>query len=206
MSITTYAELKTAVANWLDRSDLTSRIPEFIALAEAQIARDLRIRENEKRVTATISTEYFDIPTDFIEMRNFQLNTTPVTQMEYASPEQLDIFNPDSTAGNPLFYTIHGSEFQVKPVPDGNYTAEMTYWYRPTAFSADADTNTILTRYPDIYLYGALATAAPFIDDDTKAQTWITFYSNGIKTVNDKDKAGRYSGSSIRMRSDVGII
>ena len=40
MAITTYAELKTAIANFLARSDLTDRIPEFIALAEARMSRE----------------------------------------------------------------------------------------------------------------------------------------------------------------------
>ena len=56
MAIGTYAELKTAVANWLDRDDLTDRIPEFIALAEAKMNRNLRIslkcNAHERRVTA----------------------------------------------------------------------------------------------------------------------------------------------------------
>ena len=64
MSIATYAELKTAVANWLQRTDLTSYIPDFITIAESQIASDLKVREMEKRVTASISTEYFDIPSE----------------------------------------------------------------------------------------------------------------------------------------------
>ena len=35
MSISTYSELKTAVANFLARTDLTDQIPDFIQLAEA---------------------------------------------------------------------------------------------------------------------------------------------------------------------------
>lgn len=50
MAITTYATLKTAVANWLSRSDLTSRIPEGIALAENRLAQDLRVRAMEATV------------------------------------------------------------------------------------------------------------------------------------------------------------
>ena len=42
MALTTYAELKTSVGDWLNRSDLTTAIPDFISLAEAQIERNLR--------------------------------------------------------------------------------------------------------------------------------------------------------------------
>ena len=51
MAIGTYDELKTAVANWLDRDDLTDRIPEFISLAEARFNRVLRLRSMETKQT-----------------------------------------------------------------------------------------------------------------------------------------------------------
>ena len=54
MAIGTYAELQTAVANWLDRDDLTDRIPEFIALAEAKMNRVLRISLMENVSTALL--------------------------------------------------------------------------------------------------------------------------------------------------------
>ena len=43
MAINTYATLQPAVANWLDRSDLSDRIPEFIALGEPRMKRLLRL-------------------------------------------------------------------------------------------------------------------------------------------------------------------
>ena len=205
MSIATYAELKTAVANWLQRTDLTSYIPDFITIAESQIASDLKVREMEKRVTASISTEYFDIPSDFIEMRNIQLNTSPITRLNYYSPEQMDVYKTDTTAGTPLFYTIHGSEFQLKPAPDSTYTLEMTYWYRPAAFSGDSDTNSILTSYPEIYLLASCLAAQPFLADDQRIQVWATAYTTRVNGLNAKDKHGRYSGSSLRGRADVGV-
>ena len=197
MAIGTYAELKTSVANWLDRTDLTSRIPEFIAVAESEIARKVRSRWNEKRITASISTEYFDLPTTFIRMRNFQLNTDPIQHLNYESPEQIDLLYPNSTVGQPKAYSIHGKEFQVKPVPDTTYTAEMTYWYRLTAFSADADTNDLLTNFPDVYLWGSLLAAQTFLIDDPRIGLWDSLFKGAVKELNDMDKAGRFSGTSL---------
>ncbi len=197
MAITTYGELKTAVANWLDRSDLTSRIPEFITLGESRINQELRTRENEKRITATITTEYFDAPADFIEMRNFQLNTDPIQHLDYVSPEQMDRFQPNATTGQPREYSIHGKEFQVKPIPDTTYTAEITYWYEHTDFVLDADTNTVLTKFPGLYIYSALISAAPFVGDDRKIQTWAALYNGLMKDINTRDRIGRYSGTKL---------
>ena len=101
MAITTFSELKTAVANWLDRSDLTDRIPEFIALAEARHRRDFKIRRMETRVTAnTIAdTEFYTLPDNYVAMRNIQLNTDPKTSLEYLTPEQMDRVRAGSTTG-----------------------------------------------------------------------------------------------------------
>ena len=89
MAITNYSELKTAISSWLDRSDLDSVIPDFIALAEARHRRDFKLRRMETRVTAnTIAdTEYYTLPDNFIAMRNIQLNTDPKTALEYLTPE-----------------------------------------------------------------------------------------------------------------------
>ena len=54
MALSTYSELKTSVADWLNRSDLTSAVPDFISLAEAQVERRLRTRQMIVRATATI--------------------------------------------------------------------------------------------------------------------------------------------------------
>jgi len=73
MAISTYSELTTAVANWLDRDDLTLRIPEFIALAEAKFNRTLRLRSMEAKYTAdTVAGQRnLALPTGYIQMRNF---------------------------------------------------------------------------------------------------------------------------------------
>lgn len=201
MSISTYDELKTAVANWLNRSTLTSRIPEFIAIGEAKIARKVRCRHNQKRITATISTQYFDLPTAFLEMCNFELGTDPVQHLNYVSPEQMDLFRPTATTGKPKVYTIHGTEFEVKPIPDTSYTAYMTYFYKLTAFSGASDTNDLLTYYPDIYLYAALSAAQPFIENDGRLPVYETLFEAAVKELNDMDKTGRYSGTMLYSKA-----
>lgn len=204
MAISTYAELKTAAANWLDNSTLTSRIPEFITMAEAAIGTDVRIRQMEKRVTANVSTEYADMPTDFIKARNIQINGTEQKRLKYMTPEQMDMFHPEQTAGEPKVYTIIGTEFQFKPVPDGTYEIEVAYVSRFAALSGDSDTNWLLTNHPGIYLYATLIQASPYLEDDPRIATWGTLYEGMVKQLNDQDKEALYSGASLRMTTDTG--
>ena len=205
MSIATYAELKTAVANFIDRTDLTSRIPEFIAMSEAAIGRDVRIRQMEKRATTNISTEYVDMPTDFIMARNIQLNTSSQERLKYLTPEQMDMYRSSQTTGKPRNYTIIGTEFQFKPVPDGAYEVEIAYLARFAALSGDNDTNWLLTNQPGIYLYGALVQASPYLKDDERTKLWASLYNAEVESINKQDNEARYSGATLRMQTDVGI-
>ena len=106
MAITNYSELKSAIADWLDRTDLTDQIPDFITLAEARHKRDFKLRRMETRVTAdTIAdTEYYTLPDNYVAMRNIQLNTDPKTSLEYLTPEQMDRIYAGSNKGKPIAY------------------------------------------------------------------------------------------------------
>lgn len=205
MAISTYAELKTAVANFIDRTDLTSRIPEFITMSEAAIGRDVRIRQMEKRVTASISTQYIDMPTDFILARNVQINGTSQDRLKYLTPEQMDIYRPSQTTGTPKNYTIIGTEFQLKPIPDTTYEVEIAYLARFTTLSADADSNWLLVNQPGIYVYGALVQASPYLKDDERTGLWASLYNAEVESINKQDNEARYSGASLRMQTDVGV-
>ena len=115
MAITNYSELKSAIADWLDRTDLTDQIPDFIVLAEARHKRDFKIRRMETRVTAdTIAdTEYYTLPDQYVAMRNIQLNTDPKTPLEYLTPEQMDRLYAGSNKGKPKAYSIIGNDIPV---------------------------------------------------------------------------------------------
>ncbi len=92
MAISTYAELKTAIKTWSKRSDLDDLIPDFIRLSELRTNRNLRIREMETRVrTDTVANlEYYGLPSNYLQMRSFKLNTSPLQDLEYLTPERMD--------------------------------------------------------------------------------------------------------------------
>ena len=123
MAISTYAELKTAIASWLDRSDLTDVIPDFIVLAETRHKRDFKIRRMETRVTANTiaNTEYYSLPDNYVAMRNIKLNTNTKTPLEFLTPEIMDRLQAGSSVGCPKAYSIKGNTIQIRPIPDGVY-------------------------------------------------------------------------------------
>lgn len=204
MAISNYSELKTAVANWLDRTDLTNRIPEFIALAEARFNRDLRIRAMETRSTATVTTRYTGLPGGYLQMRNVQLNTSPVTSLEYLTPEMMDRLWAGSTTGVPVAYTIIGDELQLGPIPDSGYTLEMAYYKKFDALSDAATTNWVISNAPDVYLYGALLEAEPYLKNDARVELWIKAYARAVESLQDADDRDRHSGSAMRVMTESG--
>lgn len=205
MALSSYAELKTAIQTWLGRpGDTSLALADFVALCEARVSRDLRVRAMEERVTALVSTEYVALPAGFLEMRNFQLNTNPVTALSLMSPEQIDATYAGSQSGQPKVYAIIGNEIQLAPAPDTEYTAEMTYWKRFTPLSDAAPTNWLLENAPDVYLFGALAESAPFIGEDQRYALWDAKYKEGISRLQMSDDRGKWSGSAMQVRTDTG--
>lgn len=189
MSINTYATLQTAVANWLARDDLTSRIPEFITLAEAKFNRELRCNQMESRSTATVNLsntepEFIALPGDFQTMRRVRLSSVAgKPRLDFRGGGQLDEYrySINNTSGRPLYFTVFGDEMELCPTPDLAYTIEMVYRTYITALSDTNTTNWLLTLAPDAYLYGALMESAPYIKEDSRIQTWAA----GIKYVMD---------------------
>ena len=207
MALGTFTELKDAIADWLDRSDLTARIPDFIALAEARINRELRIRPMEVRSTmyATVDQQYFNLPGGYIQMRNIQLNTNPTTPLEYITPEMLDRLYGSTTTGKPRAYTLIGDEIQLAPIPDSAYQIEMAFYEKFTPLgdgtSGTVTNNWLTANAPDVLLYGALMEAEPFIKNDERIPVWLNGYSNAIDKLQKADQRDRHSGSEMRVRN-----
>ena len=206
MAIGNYTELNTAVANWLDRDDLTDRIPEFIVLAEARFNRLLRIRAMEEKQTAsTVSGQRnLALPTNFIQMRNLQINTFPITPMQYVTPEIYDRLYGSTQEGTPQMYTIIADELQLGPIPGSVQTIEMLFYKKFDALTGLAPTNWMITNAPDVYLYGCLLEAEPFIMNDPRVQLWATAFQQSIKDIQEQDNKDRHSGSALRVMNTSG--
>jgi hypothetical protein len=203
MALTTYNELKSSVADWLNRTDLTAVVPDFISLAEAQIERTLRTRQMIVRATASIDTEYSAVPADFLETKSIKLNTNPVTALQFESIDALDSMKGTMylANGKPLYFGIVGGQIRVLPVPDSTYTAELTYYAKLTKLSSTVATNWLLAQAPDVYLYGALMQAAPYLKDDERITIWATMYTRGLEELQVADDRAATSGGSILMRA-----
>ena len=208
MAISTYSELQTAVANWLDRDDLTARIPEFIALAEARFNRILRLRSMEAKYTAnTVAGQRnLALPANYIQMRNFQVNGNPLTTLSYVTPEIYDRLWGGSTSGTPKFYTILANEVSFGPIPATVMEVEMLFYKKFDNLSVTTTTNLLLTDGPDIYLYGSMLEAEPFIMNDERVPLWATALERAVTDMQEQDNKDRHSGSALRVMNTSGYV
>lgn len=208
MAISNYGELKTAVANWLNRDDLTSRIPEFIEIARANINRDLRgVRE---RLDLTIDAQIVAVAETVGDIYSIALDG--VGPLAAVTPDriqyQLSLWA--DTTGRPQYFAFTpgiagGGSLSVSPAPDQDYTAKVVYQPQLAAFSADADTNDVLTNHLDIYLNAALVAATPFLKDDQRIPVWDGAYTKAIEGLRQSMMRRQYPGTPIaRPRRPLG--
>ena len=202
MSFTTYSDLQTSIASYLARSDLTSQIPDFITFAENRLRRELRIRQMLKSVTtSTVSADAtVQLPSDFLEIRDFVVMTNPIQPLSYSSPSSLSNDPRTSQVGVPKSYTILASEFQLTPIPDAIYTLKMLYYSAPSYLSATNTTNIFLTTAPDALLYASLIEAEPYLMNDARINTWGTMYDRAISSLTKSDESTQYSGVPLSIK------
>ena len=202
MPFTTYSELKTTVASYLGRSDLTNAIPDFIRLAETRLQRELRTRQMLKSATATMTggDNTVGLPTDFLEMRDIYVQGNPRITVSYLSPSAFTRDARTEDGGKPVFYTIIGSELEFAPIPDSSYVLEMLYYYKPTVLSDSNSSNVFLANYPDALLYGTLAQAEPYLMNDPRIATWAGLYDSCVELIKTSDDSSEYNGVPLTMK------
>ena len=201
MAITTYAELQSSIASWLNRSDLTSVIPDFISLAETNMERSIRHWRQEKRATATIDTQYSALPADYLEGIRFNLDGDHrLIEMITSADMQRRRYATADTSGSPRYFSVTGGQLEVFPTPDGSYTGELYYYSTIDALSDSNTSNWVLQHYPDAYLYGALVHSAPYLVDDARTQTWAALFSVAVNAINSESEKAKFSGSGLRLK------
>ncbi len=206
MSITTHAELKVAVANWLGRTELTARIPEWVSLAEDRIAQDLRVQAMVTAVDLTISSQRVSVPTGFLESIRLYLDSSSEKPLDYFSPQVFWERNAVNETGQPDIYTIEGTEFVFAPSPGQTYTGKLLYYKRFTALSADSDTNWIISNARGLYLYATLIEAYTFLEDDAGQLKYAAMYEDLLERVKEADRRARFPRGALVMRSQVGVV
>lgn len=197
MSLSTYADLKTSIAAWLMRDDLTAAIPDFISLAEADMAQRLRLRS--MLTTAEVDAAGGALPDDCLAVKSVSLAN--YGQLGFASPGETAEYNVAWQGGEAYWWGIDGNTLVVSPT-QASGTVALRYYARVPALSDSNQTNAILQASPALYLYGALLQSAPFLLDDARMQTWSTLYESAATALQGADDAAEYPGPLVIRGAD----
>jgi hypothetical protein len=201
VALNSYSALKSSIADWLNRDDLTAIIPDFVSLAEAQLERRLPTQKMVKRSTATIDTPFSALPSDFLSAKSLVLTSTaPVQPLVFLTEDEIDAKKyVYRTTGKPQYFALVGNQIEVLPAPDTGYTAELTYIATLAKLSDSNVSNWILARHPDVYLYGSLLQAAPYLRDDERIAVWSSLYQAAIADMILQDERAAFSQGRAAM-------
>jgi hypothetical protein len=214
MDLSTGPGLAAAVASFLNREDLGPQVPAFVRLAEARFNRELRVREQVRRVyTETGGEEIFTLPVDFVEAKSLRI-TAPhhlAGQLDYAAPDMA----ADLDAGrgsDPMHgcrperrtrsYGIVGQTLDLSPRPTVPVTVELIYYRAvpPLDVATPGASTWLLTKAPDLYLYASLMASAPFLVEDERLATWAGLASDALASLNTEAERVKTAGSRLNAR------
>lgn len=199
--ITNYTELKTEVADFAHRIDITPKMDTFCQLAEDIINNGyehpsgkkipgLRSLEMEKRAAQSFNATFYALPSDYLEMIALEMEyhgrRNPLRQV---SPQILDQTYSVST-GSPRAYTIRANEIEFRPGVEASspYTGELTYFYKVPTLTSNS-TNDVLDKQPMIYLNAMMLILNVYLHDEEQRDVWFGLLNGSIRGANGK---GRY--------------
>lgn len=167
-----YAFLCEQVARWLHRSDLTDDIPNFVRMAEAQIYRRLNVfpREIEVDLVSEVGSRFVALPPDYAEpLGLWSSHVEPRYEFTATIASALPINDDDARL--PIYWAIDGANIAFEVPTDQAYPLQFRY-FQTTYLSNAVQTNPLFLRAPEMFLYGALSHAAPFLADDARTPMW----------------------------------
>lgn len=213
MSFATYDELVDTISDWLNRDDAetVARIPDFIRLAEARMQRELAPFSTRAEFALPLNastgrTVFYPglVGVVRVEQAALRVNDSaltfnpprPLTHVTDAT--LLDWYAQMPASGRPTYYAILGQEIGVYPFPDvpidslgapTTYSVILTQVGPSASFavpitSGNFSFNPLVSEHPDLYLYGALAEAAPYLSHDERLPLWETLFRGTIRAVN----------------------
>ena len=206
MAISNYDDLKSAIASWTVRSNLTDSMDDFIDLAEAMFRFEprppddpdlggIRVEITEETGTLTASQAYISKPSDLLAPYRFEFTGDDGGTLTYVSPDAMSSAWKTGT-GKPKFWTASNViEFDI--APDSAYPYSLRYYSNPDPLSDTNTTNDVLTTYPNVYLSGCLYYAFDFIGDDANANKWLARYKAYSWAASQSFKAQNVSRGSI---------
>lgn len=200
--ITSYDTLKTTVADYLARDDLTDYIPNFIQNCQSKLYRSIRWRNMETEFTGITSGGTIAIPSRYLALRHAYVDVTPVQFLERVPVETIYRKYPDRTGDNSVIHMIaqEANTFIFGPYPADDMTIRGVYYQYPQPLETQPTGNWFLDNAPEVLLYGSLLEAEAFIVRDERLPIWQAAYQDALGLLIQQENIEAHSGSSLVQR------
>ncbi len=198
----TYSELKTNIANYLNRSDLTDQMDMFIDNVEGELNRKIRTKEMIKRANATADSQYLSLPTDWLEVINVEITSNDFKPLFQQSLESLDVYRQsiNNKTGQPIYFAIMDEALELAPTPEQSYTLQLTYYEKIPALSDSNTSNFVSLSHPDVYLYGALKHASIYLMEDERVAMFTQLFEKALEEIKMEQEKAEFSKGSLMQR------
>ena len=194
--ITNYSTLKTSIAAYLQRSDLTSMIPEFIADAESRIYTEMRTQAMETAYSATMVNGEATLPAGLIEWQWLYIDSDPKRRLEKKDMEWI-LRNFPTSVGKPYYFARNGDSLTFGPTPDADYALVGSYYKRLAALSDSNTTNWLTDDYPELIRFAALCEATPYLQEDQRIPVWEAKYQQVKQRIERLERREKTAGSRL---------
>lgn len=182
MAITTYAELQTAVLDFIVRTGQTANAPDWIALAEARLNRELGPVETDATLTGTASSRTIDISAlSIVEPVGLWLAESGYDEIEVIQAPD-GSFPYGVTTGKPTRYAIDGANINFSCPLDAAYPFRFRYRQR-FALSGSVTTNWLLTYHPDAYVAASIVWGHAYNVNFEAAAPWEGVLDEAIPSI-----------------------
>ena len=175
LAFDSYSDLSDAISDWMNRSDLTGATQVMIALAESRMRRELEPYFSETSSSVVVTDGVGAMPADFGTLLVARTDTATLPQISPAVAAEVP------SGSLPRCYTIEDDALRLWPSCD----ATVTIVYRPTLsqLSETSPTNLILSKFPDLYFFGAMMFAEGYVANDNRAALFQSLFEQAIDGV-----------------------
>ena len=210
MSLASYSDLLVTVTAWLNKpglADLSTYVPDMVDMCASELNRRIRTRDMESVESGNLVVgDTLALPADYKKTKVIRLNVSgywlPLQYVSAATYFNHNAWGATAT-GVPSHYTIIGSTIHFGLPPDDTY--EYAHWYltKIEALDSGNQSNWVLENHPDVYLYGTLKHAEPFLKNDARTALWVGMFETALRGIQDANNQDVPAGATAQLSEMV---
>lgn len=212
----TYAQLQADVASWAVRDDVGAIVPICITLVQDEIARLVRVLEQETDDTLECTQANgfaADLPDGFLGFKHVYVADASNPNTQYLPPQQFHELNLAPRDGfnsvlgkSALIYTVEANKIKVD-APTGSpdtITLDVCYLARFADISEANPTGYLLTNHYDLFLWGALKELWDWIDEMEMVAKYQARFDRVVHQITAQEVSKRQAaGPMVRRPPEV---